>query len=153
MQGGPPAGTLASLTQRTGTTPNGSLPRTLRTNNPGAIEFGPFARSMGATESDGRYAIFPSIDAGYSAMERLLGTYMRRGQNTVASIIGGTATDPNRAWAPRSVDNNSTDQYIASVAGRLGIGPNDPIPSEMMQRLAEAMAHYEAGRPVPRGMP
>lgn len=125
-------------------------PRTVRTNNPGAIEFGPFAQSAGATGSDGRYAVFPDVATGYNAMDRLLGVYAGRGQNTIASIIGGTPDNPNRAWAPRSVDNNSTDAYIASVARAVGVDPNAPIPPHLMSRVAEAMAAYEAGRPVPR---
>lgn len=119
-----------------------SVPRSLRLNNPGAIEFGPFARSMGATESDGRYARFSSLENGYAAMDRLLGSYVGRGQNTVSSIIG--------RWAPANVDNNSTARYIASVAARLGLDPDDPVPQHLMPQLAEAMAFYEAGRPVPR---
>lgn len=117
-------------------------PRSVRTNNPGAIESGPFAQRAGATGSDGRYAIFPDMGAGYGAMDRLLGSYGQQGRNTVASII--------ERWAPRTVDNNSTDRYVANVARDVGVDPNAPIPAEMMPRVAEAMAAYEAGRPVPR---
>jgi hypothetical protein len=120
----------------------GGDPRTVRTNNPGAIEYGPFARSAGATGTDGRYATFADAGAGYAAMDRLLGNYGRQGRNTVASII--------ERWAPRAVDNNSTDRYIATVSRDVGVGPNDPIPPDLMPRVAEAMAAYEAGRPVPR---
>jgi hypothetical protein len=128
----------------------GTQPRSVRTNNPGAIEYGDFARSMGATGSDGRYAVFPDMETGYRAMERLLGTYVGRGQNTIASIIGGTPDNPDRAWAPRSVDNNSTDQYITSVARSLGLRPDQPLTQADLPRVAEAMAAYEAGRAVPR---
>jgi hypothetical protein len=119
-----------------------SQPRSVRTNNPGAIEYGPFAQRAGATGSDGRYAIFPDMASGYGATDRLLGSYGQQGRNTVASII--------ERWAPRSVDNNSTDNYIASVSRATGLDPNAPIPPEQMPRVAEAMAAYEAGRPVPR---
>jgi len=118
-------------------------PRSVRLNNPGAMEYGPFARSMGATGSDGRFAIFPTLDAGYGAMERLLENYGRQGRNTVSSII--------ERWAPRNADGNHTDSYIAHVARSVGIRPNEPIPAGMMPRVAEAMAEFEAGRPVPRG--
>src|SRR5262245_35164311 len=67
-----------------------TLPRSVRTNNPGAIEFGRFAKDAGATGSDGRYATFPTMQAGYGAMDKLLGVYAGRGQNTISSIIGGT---------------------------------------------------------------
>lgn len=127
---------------RPSTTPSNGQPRSIRTNNPGAINYGPFAQSVGATGSDGRLAIFPDIATGYGAMDRLLGNYGQQGRNTVASII--------ERWAPRNVDNNSTDAYIATVSRQLGIDPNAPIPAHLMPRVAEAMAQFEAGRPVPR---
>lgn len=123
-----------------------SLPRSVRTSNPGAMEYGDFARRHGAIGSDGRYAVFPDEEAGYKAMSDLLDIYGRRGQNTVASIIGGTPDNPDRSWAPRSVDNNSTDSYIAFVAKKLGIDPHAPLTPEQRQPLMRAMADYEAGR-------
>ena len=44
-----------------------------RNNNPGNIEYGEFAKSQGATGSDGRFAIFPDREAGFKAAENLLG--------------------------------------------------------------------------------
>lgn len=128
---------------------NGNLPLSLRNNNPGAITWSPFAANLGATQ-DGRFARWDTPEAGWSAMDRLLGTYRGRGQNTVASIIGGTPDGRQPGWAPRGVDNNSTDAYIAHVTRQLGIGHNDPIPDHLWRQLAQAMATYEAGRPVTR---
>lgn len=133
-------------TVMSGYAPEGAkVPRSVRTNNPGAINYGPFAKANGATGSDGRLAIFPDADTGYGAMSKLLDVYGRRGQNTVASIIGGLPERPNLAWAPRGVDNNSTDQYIAKVAKDLGIDPNAPLQPEQRQALMRKMASYEAG--------
>lgn len=123
-------------------------PRSIRTNNPGAMNYGPFASKWGAIGTDGRLAIFPDEATGYKAMGALLDVYNRRGQNTVASIIGGTPDNPNRAWAPRGVDNNSTDDYIKSVSAKLGIDPNAPLTPEHRDGLMKAMAEYEAGRAV-----
>lgn len=53
-----------SLTERRGT-------RGARNNNPGNIEYGEFARSMGATGSDGRFAVFPDKATGDKAREKL----------------------------------------------------------------------------------
>jgi len=117
-------------------------PRSVRTNNPGAIEFGPFAQRHGAIGSDGRFATFPDMATGYGAMDRLLGSYGQRGLNTVTGIIG--------RWAPRAADGNATDAYIGAVSRAIGIHPTAPIPPEMMPRVAEAMAQFEAGQPVPR---
>jgi len=119
-------------------------PLTLRYNNPGAIEYKPFLDKYGATLGpNGRYAQFPDRASGYKAMEGLLGTYQdKHGLNTVGGIV-------NR-WAPPNVDNNSTSQYTAHVAKQLGVDPDAPIDRARIPQLAEAMASYEAGRPVPR---
>jgi hypothetical protein len=123
-------------------TPGPAQPRSVRNNNPGNIEYGPFAQRAGATGSDGRFAQFPDMGAGYGAMDRLLGNYAGQGRNTVSSIV--------ERWAPRAVDNNATDAYIAAVSRQLGVEPNTPLTAEQMPRVAEAMARFEAGRPVPR---
>lgn len=136
------APTLPSTPRPMAAPGNPQQPRSVRTNNPGAMNYGPFAQRAGAIGSDGRLAIFPDIATGYGAMDRLLGSYGQQGRNTVASII--------ERWAPRNVDNNSTDAYIATVSRQLGIDPNAPIPSHLMPRVAEAMAAYEAGMPIPR---
>jgi hypothetical protein len=47
-----------------------SRPR--RNNNPGDIEYGRFALALGATGTDGRFAIFPSPVEGFEAMKALL---------------------------------------------------------------------------------
>lgn len=121
-------------------------PRSVRTNNPGAMEDGRFAQSQpGYQGTDGRYARFDNVDNGYRAMERLLQGqgYMGGGNNTVQGIV--------ERWAPRTVDNNSTDGYIRDVSRRIGVRPDQPLTPEQVGPLAEAMAAYEAGRPVPRG--
>lgn len=46
--------------------------RSWRNNNPGNIEYGDFAKSMGAIGTDGRFAIFPDETTGWTAMETLL---------------------------------------------------------------------------------
>lgn len=118
-------------------------PRSIRTNNPGAMNYGTFAQRAGAIGSDGRLAIFPDMATGYAAQEKLLGTYeTQHGLNTVRGIV-------NR-WAPPNVDNNSTGPYTQFVASNLGVDPDQPLTPDLRPRLAEVMAHYEAGRPVPR---
>lgn len=46
--------------------------RNWRNNNPGNLEYGAFAKKHGAVGSDGRFAIFPSYEAGRKAKERLI---------------------------------------------------------------------------------
>lgn len=116
-------------------------PRGVRNNNPGNIEYGPFAQRLGATGSDGRFAIFPSMEAGYAAQERLIGSYMERGLTTPEAIIG--------RWAPAS-DGNDVNSYAARVSRALGLQPGQTITPDMVPRLAEAMAEVENGQRVPR---
>lgn len=119
-------------------------PLTIRYNNPGAIEYKPWLEKYGGSRGpNGRYAQFPDAESGYRAMEGLLGAYRdKHGLNSVSGII-------NR-WAPPNVDNNSTAGYVAHVSKALGVAPDAALPAEMTGKLAEAMAAYEAGRPVPR---
>lgn len=46
--------------------------RNWRNNNPGNIEFGDYARAMGAIGTDGRFAVFPTYDMGKKAKEKLI---------------------------------------------------------------------------------
>jgi hypothetical protein len=110
------------------------------------MNYGPFAQKWGAIGTDGRLAVFPDRETGFKAMGGLLDTYRdKHGLESVSGII-------NR-WAPRQYDNNSTDNYIRTVSQRLGIDPNMPVPPEKRTALMEAMATYEAGRPVTMGGP
>lgn len=115
----------------------GKGPRNLRNNNPGNIEYGAFARAHGATGSDGRFAVFPDKETGSAAMDALLQKYANRdGLNTVTGIVG--------KWAPPG--ENDSKGYAASVAKRLGVGPNDRLdmsdPS-IRQKLGREMARIE----------
>jgi hypothetical protein len=116
-------------------------PRGVRNYNPGNIEYGPFAQRHGATGTDGRFAIFQDMGAGYAAQEALLRSYMERGIATPQDIIA--------RWAP-AADGNNVSAYAGRVSERLGIRPDQPVTADMLPRLAEAMAEVENGRPVPR---
>jgi hypothetical protein len=123
-----PAGTRATLRPSRG----------VRNNNPGNIEFGPFAQQMGAVGTDGRFAIFPTPEAGAQAAEALLVSYMGRGVNTVQGIID--------RWAPPSEATNAQNRavYIQSVANSLGVRPDQPLMPQHIQGLARAMFNVES---------
>lgn len=91
--------------------------RGIRNNNPGNIQYGEFARRMGATSSDGRFAIFPNAESGLAAMSALLTNYGKQGLDSVSEIIN--------KWAPPN--ENNTAGYAASVANALGVSPNQPL--------------------------
>jgi hypothetical protein len=124
--------------QTTQTAKNKSLPRGLRNNNPGNIEAGAFATKEGATGSDGRFAIFPTLAAGIKAhKDLLLGKgYIGGGRNTIAKII--------QKYAPSSENDDSA--YIASVSKNAGIGANDTITPDKLNAVVRAMELHENGQ-------
>ncbi len=140
----PPAAPPAPTTFRPGiaalAAPDATLPRGLRNNNPLNIEAGDFTKGQpGFVGSDGRFARFETPEQGTAAASKLLDTYESKyGLNTPAGIIG--------RWAPQGENNSAA--YAATVAKKLGIGPNDPITPEMRPRLIAAMSEVENGRPA-----
>ena len=90
-----------------------------RNNNPGNIEYGDFAKKMGAIGSDGRFAIFPTPEAGRSAKENLL--FESRGYRGL-SIEGAISK-----YAPPN--ENNTNNYINQVTQALGLPKNTNISS------------------------
>ena len=89
-----------------------------RDNNPGDIEYGPFARAAGAIGADGRFAIFPSEEAGFTALDVLLFTprYQRL-----------TIDDAIAKFAPPS--ENNTEKYKADVSKGVGVSGSTRVSS------------------------
>jgi hypothetical protein len=85
--------------------------RNWRNNNPGNIEFGPFAKSLGAVGTDGRFAVFPDMQAGMKAKEKLLfGS---------KSYINLSIADAIHRYAPPS--ENDTAAYIKAVTAAASV--------------------------------
>jgi len=114
-------------------------PRSVRNNNPGNLEDGPFTRSQpGYKGTDGRFAIFETPDAGHAAQVALLGSYGKRGIDSVEGII-------NR-WAPPT--ENDTGAYVNFVAQKVGVRPGDKInmaDPAVLGKVAEAIRIFEGG--------
>ena len=109
--------------------------RNWRNNNPGNIEYGKFAKSHGAIGTDGRFAIFPSMEVGYKAQADLLST-KRYKSKTLAQAIN--------MYSPSF--ENDTNSYINSVSKATGIPPNTPMSSlskEQLVRVTKAMSVHE----------
>jgi hypothetical protein len=126
--------------------PDQQLPRGLRNNNPLNIEAGVFTQSQpGFAGSDGRYARFETPQHGVDAAARLIDVYAKKyGLNTIKGIV--------ERWAP--ANENDPRAYAASVAGRLGIEPDQPLnmaDPNVKGALLSAMAQFENGRPMPSG--
>lgn len=121
-------------------------PRSVRNNNPGNLKASPFTRKLpGFTgvDPDG-FAVFDSPQSGANAQASLLKNYMSRGYNTVSKIIS--------RWAPPS-DRNDTAAYIKTVAGKLGVNPNDTLSPVMVPQLQSAISGVEGGPNNPSNGP
>lgn len=93
--------------------------RPQRNSNPGDIEFGKFAAAHGATHAEqpaGRFAVFPSVEAGFAAMHALFEAPGYRALTVQQAL--------NR-WAPPV--ENDTSAYTANVCAWVGCKPTDPI--------------------------
>lgn len=120
----------------------GRLTRAERNNNPGNIEDGRFARSQyGYAGSDGRFAKFSSVEAGFAAMENLLRGrgYAGGGRNTIAKIIS--------KYAPSS--ENNVGAYVGAVERATGIDRNTPLSAAQIRAVSRAMARHEGFRGGP----
>lgn len=115
-----------------------TIPRGIRNNNPGNLR-----RSrdkwlgLSATQTDPEYWQFDRPEYGLRAMGVVLLNYAaRHGLRTVRGIVG--------RYAPEH--ENPTDSYIANVAGRLRVGPDDVIDvAGRLPELMRAMAIQENG--------
>ncbi len=110
--------------------------RSWRNNNPGNIEYGPFARSMGATGTDGRFAVFPDYKSGRNAQEKLLFEGKNYANLTLAQAI--------RRWAPAS--ENNVPAYIAAMRADPNTRMKDFSP-EQRSKLLDAMQRHEGWKP------
>jgi len=111
--------------------------RNWRNNNPGNIEYGPFAISMGATGSDGRFAIFPTMDMGYKAADALM-----KGKNYQNLSIA----DAIKRWAPPNENDTRAYQQRFQAAGfDLNKRYSDLSPVEQ-RRYLETKMMVEGGK-------
>jgi N12 class adenine-specific DNA methylase len=114
--------------------------RAWRNNNPGNIEYGQFAKGLGAIGTDGRFAVFPTYEAGRRAKESLLFDSKGYRDKTIYQAIS--------RYAPPS--ENNTDSYASSVATAAGVSIDTPLAElSARQRVAvlDAMERVEGFRP------
>jgi len=109
--------------------------RNWRNNNPGNIEYGEFAKKHGAIGSDGRFAIFPSMQAGRAAKSSLI----FEGKNYKDKSL----TEAIARYAPPG--ENNTGKYQQRVLAAVG-GVNKPMNQytpEERERIMDAMQQVE----------
>lgn len=110
--------------------------RNWRNNNPGNIEYGDFARSLGAVGTDGRFAVFPSYDAGRQAKEQLIFSSPSYKNLTLEQAISRYAP-PNE---------NNTRSYINQIVRSSGVPASTPmsqIPTSVRGNILDTMERVE----------
>lgn len=132
---GPPQGAASPAA------PRAAAPVGVRNQNRGNLKDGPFARSQpGYTGANGDFATFATPEAGDRAQENLLASrYLAKGFDTPQAIV--------TRYAPVGPENSqeSVNNYIGHISQRLGIAPNQPVPSDKVPALAQAMREFENG--------
>jgi hypothetical protein len=109
-----------------------------RTNNPGNMHYGPFAKAHGAIGNYGDFAIFPDEATGSAALDVLLNRN---------DFQAGTIDDAIANFAPKK--DNNTAAYQAFVAKRLNLPGSTPMASlspVQMRTLPDAIRTYEGWR-------
>lgn len=115
--------------------------RNWRNNNPGNMEYGRRTKRYGAIgrDYDDRFAVFPTLEAGRIAQEKLLFSP----EYAVKTLAKGI-----EKWAPEG--ENDTEKYISTVAKRAGVS-RDAILSTLTPRERSAviaeMRRYEGFHP------
>lgn len=113
-----------------------------RNNNPGNIEWGPFAKSMGATGpgEGGRFARFPTREAGSKAKVALL----------QRNYKGMSPAQVIQKYSPWSKENSeaAVRNYIGYISARAGVDPDKPLDAAGMAKIAPFMGEFESGKTV-----
>ncbi|MGE8454006.1 MAG: structural protein [Pseudomonadales bacterium] len=128
-----------------------NLPRGVRNNNPGNIDYNPRNQWEGQLGPEigvpkPRFARFDSPENGIRALGKLIRTYQNKhGLKTVEQIIG--------RWAPNN--ENNTKAYAEAVAKALSVTPWANIDVNrvaMLRPLVEAIIRHEnGGNPYVKG--
>ncbi|GAB1620627.1 hypothetical protein AAOGI_06770 [Agarivorans albus] len=112
------------------------LPRGIRNNNAGNIEYNT-TKWQGLIGSDGRFCIFDTPENGIRALGKVLLTYRNSyGIDSVEAIL-------NR-YAP-SVEND-TQSYVNHVADKVGVSAKAPLSIDDYPALIEAIILHENGQ-------
>jgi len=124
-----------------------SLNRPTRNRNPGNVEASPWAQKQpGYIGSDGRFAVFDSVENGHAASRQLLANKLESGTlNTPRKLI----EDPRGGWDP-----TAGPTYVDAVAKAVGIGPDDPFPTgdpDLAEKIYRAIRRIEGHSDIATG--
>ncbi|MGR2719599.1 hypothetical protein [Chromobacterium sp. W521] len=115
-----------------------AMPRGIRNNNPGNLQFVGQTGAVKEGGAGGRFAVFNSPQAGLDAMAKQLKRYSNSGLNSVSDIV--------QKWAPSS--ENNTAAYVSAVAKRMGVSGSQSLDMsrpEVIRSLMDAMIVHENG--------
>lgn len=134
--GGVPGGQVSSgVVDRSG---DKTLPRGVRNNNPGNLNF---AGQDGATKeggANGRFAKFSTMEEGVGALVKQLKRYEDRGDDTLRAIIN--------KYAPPG--ENDTGAYMGTLSKQLGVGYDqklDQNDTKQLMALVKGIINHENG--------
>lgn len=131
------------------------LPRGVRNNNPGNIDYNPRNKWVGQLGLEvgvpkPRFARFDTPENGARALGKLLLNY--RGKDGMPGVGKPGIDTPLEfisRWAP-DVENN-TKAYAAAIAKRLGVGVRDSIdmadPKTLRETMIGIIVHENGGNP------
>ena len=119
-----------------GLSPRGAGTIARRQNNPGNLIDNEYTRGLpGYKGASGGFAIFESPEAGRAAQMANLQSYLRRGYDTPWEIA--------HRWAPAKDPRNNPKAYAEMLAKHLGIGVNDTVSPDQLNRLADMQGRIE----------
>jgi hypothetical protein len=113
--------------------------RNWRNNNPGNLEYGEFARSRGAVGTDGRFAVFPTLEAGNKAKEDLV-----FGKNYINLSIRNAIA----RYAPET--ENDVNMYVGQIVSATGAGQDTilkDLSSNQRKAMLDAITRVEGFKP------
>jgi hypothetical protein len=113
-----------------------------RNNNPGNIRISAANWKGKVAGSDAAFETFANPQDGIRAMSKLLRTYQTKyNLRTVRQLV--------TRWAPAA--ENNTESYIRSVAGAMGVGPDDAVSladDAVLSAMVSAIITHENGRNI-----
>ena len=115
--------------------------RAWRNNNPGNIEAGSRANSLGAIGSDGRFAIFPDEATGEAALEAELNS------SRYSSLTIDRAIEKRTPSKEKGNNTEQTKALIKQISGLSGQETIDQLSPIEKQRLYNAIRRTEGWRP------
>ena len=119
-----------------------------RNNNPGNLIVSAWTKTLpgyigpgeGVNEQGISFAKFDTMQAGKNAKIRLIANKINKGYRTPSSLIESWLSPENAKNNPEAYRN-----YVKHVSQRVGIGPNEQIKQQDIQRVAQAIYEFESG--------